>query len=190
MVPRPCEVEGCGNSPPMCECFSFIVSMQHYHLEQKRYSFIQCEDEQHFACSHEHAVALAHTCVHEHHDRDALVERPGVAFRLPDGSTCALCGDPLDREAYSIAVCYAMPGRGYSAFVCGVQEHIESGREGQPHVLVRAPEQHWCCSEAHAKEAAEACIEEHLSLGPHGCCTDPDHEHDAISSGKEMTKSG
>jgi hypothetical protein len=53
-------------------------------------------------------------------------------------------------------VAYATPGRGYAAYTCGTDDtHFH-------------PVHHWCCSLEHAKQAAKACIVEHLAEGKHG----------------------
>jgi hypothetical protein len=149
MQETPCEAAECVTTRPRRECFSFIASMQHIHLEKGVYSSYQCPNEQHWCCCHDHAYAAVVACLNEHHSTEQLIPYTGggtQAFGLPDHIThCALasCDQPLTTEAYMVPVCYATPGLGYPAFAC--------------------TDTHWSCSEAHAKLAAEACLEEHLS---------------------------
>jgi hypothetical protein len=168
---KPCEADGCTATHERRNMFSFIVSLSHYHLEKALLSSCQCASEQHWCCSHDHAINAARKCIDEHHSADLLKPAPFATCRLPQGTTCAICESPLTTEAFHLAVCYATPGHGFAAYACG--KHIAMP-DGKTHWI---PEQHWCCSEEHAREAAHACIEEHLDYGLRGCCNDPEHEH-------------
>lgn len=151
----PCEAPGCDKSTPRKECFSFIASMAHMHLEKGVYSQYQCPSEQHWACSHEHAVQAVKTCIDEHHNAEQLEPNSLVHPRhvqLPEHIThCAIadCDQQLAAECYAVGLAYATPGLGYGAYICD-------------------PHPHWSCSEEHAKLAAAACLEEHLESGEHG----------------------
>jgi len=152
----PCEAQGCTEVRPRKECFSFIASIIHMHLENKVYSWYQCPVEQHWCCSHDHAIRAVHSCIHEHHSADKLTRHanlPAQLVSLPEHIThCAIgaCDKALTTECYSVPLSYATPGIGYSGYTCA------------------DPDPHWCCSEAHAKQAALACLEEHLEEGAHG----------------------
>ncbi len=152
---KPCEAAGCENSLPRWECFSFIASLQHMHLENKVYSMYACPSEQHWCCSHEHAFQAVKTCIDEHHSVEQLVPNATVdprVIQLPSHIThCAIasCDVELTAECYAVSVSYATPGPGYTAYICD-------------------PHPHWACNEEHAKLAAAACLEEHLESGNHG----------------------
>lgn len=163
---HPCEI--CGTDVLQREAFSFIVCMRRI-VPGEHIAIMQCPSEQHWCCSHDHAMQAAHTCIDDHHTEQSLrivaihpaVTTPspqltaalakqltGVRIKasgipsLPE--TCAICEHPLT-TAYSVPVCYATPGINFASYVCD-----PDGNE------------HWCCSEDHAKQAAHACIEEHL----------------------------
>ena len=151
----PSEAPGCSVQRPRRECFSFIASMMHMHLENSVYSAYQCPSEQHWCCSHEHAIQAVKTCIDEHHSAEQLVPvgtDPRIV-QLPGHIThCAIasCDVALTTECYSVPISYATPGLGYTAYICDAQDP------------------HWACSEEHAKLAAAACLEEHLEGGNHG----------------------
>ncbi len=169
--PRPCEAQGCSVTPVQRDAFSFIICYQHVHAEQG-YASYQCPSEQHWACCHDHAMQAASWCIDEHHDVSLLVPKPDVQMRVPQ-TTCAICDAPLTSEAYAIPICYAVPGLGYAGYTCGfeiVERPSLDPNDPTPRKVYknRIAENHWCCSEEHAKAAAHACMHEHLHEGPHG----------------------
>ena len=156
-VPRSCEHGDCTEATPSHSAFSFIVVCQCV-KEDGTYWWHQCENEQHWACSHDHAVVAAHTCINECHDEGRLVAASdGIRLKLPKDATCAICSAPITPgHAWHMPVAYATPGKGFAAYVCGTSDEKFH------------PNHHWCCSFEHARTAAKACIVEHLSEGRHG----------------------
>lgn len=130
---------------------SFIVGLNVY-SRTKGYTYKQCDEGagQHFACSHAHAVALVEKCLSLH---DPSRNMPPFFYNPCAFSTCAICKRDIGDTGYRYTLTYAMPGRD------------QQGRPYNPYLCI---DEHWCCCLDHAREAALACLEEHLEDEPHG----------------------
>lgn len=178
---KTCEAPGCSVQRERRYCFSFIVSLLYVHMQEQRAASGQCVQEQHWCCSHEHALLATAACIDQHHHAGMLKPYPPFyPLPAPTLEACEVCHTPLTTEAYLMLVCYATPGYGHAAYTCGTNYELSEEEITQIYgtltdeqravvpTTIRQHNQHWCCSEACAKKAAHACMHEHLSEGKHG----------------------
>lgn len=58
-----CEAPGCSASVPVAEVYSLALI---YRMPGRGIPAFQCADEQHFGCTHDHAVAAMQACLTRH----------------------------------------------------------------------------------------------------------------------------
>lgn len=150
--------EACGMNQPEDLTHSHFMGIYHWNVP-KGYQFAQCEETQHFACSNEHALDLAHNCLEVHMPDMSVIPYHGEAegFLLPPNlpTKCCLagCGKSLTNDYWQVAPTYAMRG--------------DLALEGHAYwdLPAYAGKQVWFCSLEHAVEGGHILLEQLNDLG-------------------------
>lgn len=164
-----CASDGCNNITYEGPSHSILMAFCHW-SKDAGYAGVHSIDlqPQDFACSHECAVAAAHTLINEAApDFEKAPRLNHNPLQGVDKPLCGLvsCSKPLTDEAYHIAVHYAKPG------VISWEHDGEHVTSSQGHPGVNYSEvldgELWGCSLDHAKQIAHAVVDEVLPLIPH-----------------------
>lgn len=150
-TPRACEYPGCTVVVPQSKAHNLGVVYLHSAGQAPSY---QCPQIEHWTCSHEHAVPMAHLCLDNHvlPLLDAMKQSHNTerwnhhALSGTHACECGHCTEKLvGHTMHGFVVTYRFPGG-------------ELNRLG-----VRECELHLGCSPEHAAEAAHTCMDEHTA---------------------------